>query len=196
MSTLPIIIVPHPTLRLPAKPVMAVTPELQRLVVELAATLDSKRRPSGVGLAAPQVNQLWRIFSLKLDLQNPRRGSGKVTLTTMINPIITKHSLERSLGPDSKNPALEGCLSMPGLYGPVPRWEWIDLEFSELQNGQLISQKLHLVDFPARVAQHEADHLEGILFTDYANEYDLPVYQEDKKGDLIEIEDRSLLAYL
>jgi peptide deformylase len=94
---------------------------------------------------------------------------------------------------------LEGCLSMPGLYGPVPRWSWIEIEFEDFVSPTslaLKSQKLRFEDFAARVVQHEADHLDGVLFTDYANDYDLPVYQENHKGELVEIEDKSLLAYL
>ncbi len=195
MAVLPIITIPHPTLRQTAELVKLVTPELISFTSSLAETLDKKRNPGGVGLAAPQLNKLWRIFVLNLDLLGSEK-SNKRTLQVCINPEILAHSQNRSLGPNPKDATLEGCLSMPGLYGPVPRWQWIDLAFSELINGKLETKQLRLNDFAARVAQHEYDHLEGILFTDYANEYDLPVYKENKKGELIELEDRSLLNYL
>jgi peptide deformylase len=195
MAVLPIITIPHPTLRQTAERVKLVTPELISFTNSLAETLDKKRNPGGVGLAAPQLNKLWRIFVLNLDLLGSEK-SNKRTLQVCINPEILAHSQNRSLGPNPKDATLEGCLSMPGLYGPVPRWQWIDLTFSELVNGKLETRQLRLNDFAARVAQHEYDHLEGILFTDYANEYDLPVYKENKKGELIELEDRSLLNYL
>ncbi len=195
MAVLPIITVPHPTLRQTAQPVTELTPEVLSFAASLTETLDKKRNPSGVGLAAPQLNKLWRMFALNLDLLGSEK-SNRRTLQLCINPEIVAHSQNRSLGPNPKDATLEGCLSMPGLYGPVPRWQWIDLVFSEIKAGKLISRQLRLNDFAARVAQHEHDHLEGILFTDYANEYDLPVYKENKKGDLVELEDRSLLAYL
>lgn len=195
MAVLPIITIPHPTLRQTAEPVKLVTPEVISFANSLAETLDKKRNPSGVGLAAPQLNKLWRMFALNLDLLGSER-SARRTLQICINPEIVAHSQQRSLGPNPKDATLEGCLSMPTLYGPVPRWQWIDLAFSEIIDGKLQTKKLRLNDFAARVAQHEYDHLDGILFTDYANEYDLPVYKENKKGELVELEDRSLLAYL
>ena len=81
---------------------------------------------------------------------------------------------------------------MPGIYGPVPRWEWVEVEYEKIENGVFVPDKKKFSDFHARVVQHEIDHLDGILFTDYSLEYDLPVYIE-KKNQLIEIEDRRAL---
>lgn len=198
MSTLPIIIVPHPTLRQIAAEIITPSQKIFQFSQNLKETLDKKRNPAGVGLAAPQVNQLLRMFVTKVSAEG-RSASKKAELQLFINPRIVAHSPELTLGPNKKDPMLEGCLSMPGLYGPVPRWSWIEIEFEDFipqTDLKLKSQKLRFEDFAARVVQHEADHLDGILFTDYANDYDLPVFQENKKGDLIEIEDKSLLAYL
>jgi peptide deformylase len=192
---LPIITVPHPTLRKVAVPVTEITPAVRVFGDQLLDTLDKKRNPAGVGLAAPQVDQLWRMFATKLGPAGKERGR-QAPLRLFINPLIVKHSPELTLGPDPENPTLEGCLSMPGLYGPVPRWEWIEVEFSELKGDKLLPQRERFTDFIARVMQHEYDHLDGKLFTDYATEYELPVYRENKRGDLIEIEDQSLLSYL
>lgn len=198
MSTLPIIVVPHPTLRQTAAEVLVVTPELKTLSQNLLETLDKKRKPAGVGLAAPQVNQLWRMFATKVS-SSGRESTRSPRLQLFINPRIVAHSPDLTLGPNKKDPVLEGCLSMPGLYGPVPRWSWVEVEFEDFaadDSLKLQSQELRFEDFAARVVQHENDHLNGVLFTDYANDYDLPVYQENKKGELVEIEDKSLLAYL
>lgn len=192
---LPIITVPHPSLRQIATPVTEITPAVTKFVTQLLETLDKKRNPAGVGLAAPQVDQLWRMFVTKVG-PTGRERAREVFLRLFVNPVIVKHSPELTLGPDPKQPALEGCLSMPGLYGPVPRWEWVELEFSELVGSNLKMRRERFEDFAARVVQHEYDHLDGKLFTDYAAEYELPVYQENKHGELIEIEDQSLLNYL
>jgi peptide deformylase len=192
---LPIITIPHPNLRQVAQPVTEATPGLSAFIKELVDTLQKKRNPAGVGLAAPQVNKLWRIFVTKVDPAG-RENSRKAALQVFINPTIVAHSPTMTLGQDPENPTLEGCLSMPGLYGPVPRWQWVEVEFETLQRGKLIKQTARYEAFAARVVQHEYDHLEGVLFTDYAIDTDLPVFKEDKKGKLIEIEDRALLAYL
>jgi peptide deformylase len=183
-----IITVPHPTLRAKAKKVKRVDKKLVKFIKELEKTLDISEEPKGIGLAATQVNKLWRILSCRFV---EARGD-KAPITTLINPKITKHSQEKSFGPDKKHPDIEGCLSIPTLYGPIPRFEWVEIAFQELIDGQLQDQKLRLEDFSARVLQHELDHLDGILFTDYTLEYDLPIYRAE--GDkLIELEDRTIL---
>jgi peptide deformylase len=192
---LPILTVPHPSLRTVATPVSEITPAVKTFATQLLETLDKKRNPAGVGLAAPQVDQLWRMFATKVGVSGKERAR-KSPLRLFVNPVIVKHSTNLTLGPNPDDPTLEGCLSMPGLYGPVPRWEWVEIEFGELKGDALLPQKEIFEDFAARVIQHEYDHLDGKLFTDYAAEYELPVYQEDKRGELVEIEDQSLLAYL
>lgn len=176
-----IIEIPHDTLREVAKKVTKVDKKLIKFVAELEETLDKKRNPRGVGLAAPQVNTLIRVFCLNLK-----------NLQTYINPVITKTSKDSTFGPDKDEPIMEGCLSMPKLYGPVPRWEWIEAEFQVLEDGKLVNKKERFEAFEARVFQHELDHLDGILFTDYALEYDLPVYKE-YKNDKYEEVDHELL---
>lgn len=162
-----IIEIPHPTLRQKAEPISKVDKKLLTFIAELQSTLKATKKPKGAGLAAPQVNKLWRIFATQV--KEPR---------IFINPAIVKHSAEQTLGQDQKEPIMEGCLSIPRLYGPVFRWEWVTLEFDQIKNGKLVRQKEKFVDFPARVVQHELDHLNGILFTDHSLKDNLPVYQE------------------
>jgi peptide deformylase len=198
MST--IIKVPHPTLRQAAKPIETLTPELFSLLNNLGTTLTKTTNPKGVGLAAPQIDASWRAFATYLspadqtsDKVGERQGL-KPALKIFVNPIITKHSSGYTFGPDKEQPTLEGCLSIPKLYGPVPRWEHITLEYQELVGEKLESRRESFDDFAARVVQHELDHLNGILFTDYTLEYDLPIYQEDPKTkQLVDLENRSIL---
>jgi peptide deformylase len=167
-----IIKVPHATLRKKALPVEAVDKKLAKFVLQLEETLNKTRNPKGVGLAAPQVNKSWRLFTIK---------AGEPL--TLINPVISKHSKKQSFHEEEGEPFLEGCLSIPKLWGPVPRWEWVEVDFEFLLNGELKKTTKKFSDFEARVVQHEYDHLEGILFTDYALEYDLIVYQENEEGE-------------
>lgn len=181
-----IITIPHLSLRQTAEPVTDFGAPLQKFVKEMGKTLQKTTNPRGVGLAAPQVNRLMRIFLTTIE------DDPKIPPLAFINPRIVGHGTKHTFGPDPENPRLEGCLSMPGLYGPVPRWEWVQVEYQTLHNGQVAEKKERFDGFHARVVQHEIDHLDGILFTDYSLQYDLPVYREKGK-DLVEITDRGAL---
>ncbi|MGD9128948.1 MAG: peptide deformylase [Candidatus Woesebacteria bacterium] len=186
-----VITAPHPTLRQKARPITKADKKIISFVKNLETTLSGARDPKGVGLAAPQVNKSWRIFATQLKNQTNKESPA---LHVFINPVIKKHSYKQIFGQKKDEPRLEGCLSIPSFYGPVPRWQWIEIEYQQIANGNLIEQKAKFEDFNARVIQHEYDHLEGILFTDYILEYDLPIYKENKKTKkLEEIEDKSLL---
>lgn len=182
-----IITIPHPTLRQKAQPIEKVDTSLVKLVADLEKTLDEHRDPPGVGLAAPQVDKLLRVFATKL----PPAGSFKEdgsrltgNLRHFINPQLVKACKRKKvLGVKKDEADLEGCLSMPGLYGSVPRHRWVEIEFQTLKDGQLVKQRERFDGYQARVIQHELDHLDGILFTDYALENELPVYRESKNRE-------------
>lgn len=189
-----IVQVPHPSLRRQTQPVSVVTAEFEHFLNELGSSLVNHRHPRGVGLAAPQVDRNWQVFATYLPT-DPDNEKSPPALSFCINPEIVRHSPHHTLGSDPEQPVLEGCLSIPKLYGPVPRWEWIELEYEQLTSaGQLERRKQRFGDFHARVVQHELDHLHGVLFTDYSLKYQLPIYQEQGKK-LVEIDPRVLLAF-
>jgi peptide deformylase len=195
-----IITIPHPTLRKTAQTITKVDEQLIKFITELEKTLDKSKNPHGIGLAAPQVDKLWRIFATGLSDENSlgqpgNRPQGK--LRHFINPVISRACKRKKvLGVDPTDPDLEGCLSIPELYGPIPRHRWIELEFQTLENGKLQNHKKRFDGFHARVIQHELDHLDGILFTDYSLEKDLPVYRYSDDGKrLIEI-DKELIRVI
>jgi peptide deformylase len=185
-----IITVPHSTLRAKALPIKKVDTKLKQFVKGLGQTLEDARNPRGVGLAAPQVDKKWRILTTYLSPIDGLPAQSKI----YINPTITKESKNQILGLTAKDRESreEGCLSMPGLYGPVPRFEWIELTYDKVEGDGLIKQTIKLNDFEARVVQHEIDHLDGILFTDYSLEFNLPVFGEMRPGKFEEVE-RSIL---
>jgi peptide deformylase len=189
-TQLDIITIPHPTLRQTASDVVVVDKKLLQFIANLQTTLDRKKKPAGVGLAAPQVDKLWRIFATKLPVHHQ---SDTPVLRAFINPTIVKKSLKQTFGEDPRDPDLEGCLSIPSLYGPVPRWQWVEIEYQVLQDGELINQSERFDEFAARVVQHEIDHLNGILFTDYALEYDLPLYRQTDSNKKMEEVDPTLI---
>ena len=127
------------------------TPQLHALIVDL---FDSMHAAGGVGLAAPQIGVNLRvvIFGFKKSERYP--DAPPVPETILINPELIPVS-------DEKEDGGEGCLSVPGMRGLVPRH--LRLRYSGFdQNGKAIDREVD--GFHARVVQHECDHLDGILY--------------------------------
>ena len=190
-----IVTVPHNSLRKKAPAITKVDKKLIKFVDQLQKTLVEKENPSGVGLAAPQVDKNYRAFATYLPDNNQSDADDDSASVSKIyiNPKIIDHSEGMVFGPNPEEPTLEGCLSIPGLYGPVPRFQKIKLEYGQIVDGELKTTTQEFEWFPARVIQHELDHLDGILFTDYSLKYDLPVYAlDDKKNKMIEIDKKMI----
>ena len=127
------------------------TPELDELLRDMHDTMEAL---NGAGLAAPQIAVPLRVvvFGLK---SNPRYPDAEaVPYTVLINPVVT------ALG-EEKEEGWEGCLSVPGMRGLVPRWRALRYRGHDAQ-GQPIDRTVS--GFHARVVQHECDHLDGILY--------------------------------
>ncbi|SEN11969.1 peptide deformylase [Duganella sp. CF517] len=127
------------------------TPEMAQLIADM---FDTMHAANGAGLAAPQigVNLQLVIYGFK---QNPRYPDApQVPETVLINPVLTPLS-------DEKEEGFEGCLSVPGLRGSVPRWTKLRYEGVD-QLNQPIARDVD--GFHARVVQHEVDHLLGMLY--------------------------------
>lgn len=139
----PVYKIPDPVLRQKAKPILKVTKKTQLLIDSMIRIM---KEANGIGLAAPQVGVLQNLVIISSDRMRP---------TALINPVITKM--------EGKVVGQEGCLSLPGLYGDVERAEYIEVEALDRKGRPVVFE---LEGLPARVAQHEIDHLEGILFTD------------------------------
>ena len=126
---------------------------LQQLIDDL---FDTKSACSGAGLAAPQIDEPWRVFVVGMG-RNPRYpDADPLPERVVINPEI------KSIG-DELISGWEGCLSVPGLRGEVERWQRIHLKWQD-REGAFYTEELE--DFHARVVQHEKDHLDGVLFPD------------------------------
>ncbi len=138
------------TLRNKSKPIKTIDKKTTKL---LKAMEKCMKKEKGVGLAAPQVGQNIRMVLVLLNNKN---------LVPMINPEITSHSSATDVGE-------EGCLSLPGQWGNVERYHEITVA---CQNEKGEKRTLKLEGFNARVVQHEIDHLDGILFTDYLDAED------------------------
>jgi len=142
-----ILIYPDPVLRAKAKSISKVTPSIRDLVAEM---FDLMRAEEGAGLAAPQVGESLRIF-----ITEARPDDG-IPERVIINPVLSK--MDGDLIPYD-----EGCLSLPDIRGMIRRPTFIAIDFMDM-DGNMVH--LESDAFPARVWQHEFDHLEGTLIID------------------------------
>lgn len=146
MALLDILEFPDPRLRTKAKPISNVTGKIAKLADDMLETMYAA---PGIGLAASQVNVHQRL--LVLDVSDDKRAP-----MVFINPeIVTREGLIQSD---------EGCLSIPGFYEPVERFEKIQVKALNKDGDEFI---LDADDLLAICIQHEMDHLEGKLFVDY-----------------------------
>lgn len=128
------------------------TPALQALLDDMRDTMASL---NGAGLAAPQIGVPWRVVIFGTGAANPRYPEAEVVPeTVLINPILEPLNEELEQG-------WEGCLSVPGMRGLVPRYR--ELRYRGVdEHGRAIDRRVS--GFHARVVQHEVDHLDGILY--------------------------------
>lgn len=142
-----------PRLLRQAQPVTAFnTPELHRLIADMEETMAAA---NGAGLAAPQIGVDLQLVIFGTGAPNPRYPEAPVVpRTVLINPVITPLGIEEEEG-------WEGCLSVPGLRGVVPRWKRIRYQ-GLAPDGSRVDREAE--GFHARVVQHECDHLSGVLY--------------------------------
>jgi len=170
-----IIIAPNPVLVKSSRPITNINQDIQELAKNLTSSLANR----GIGLSAPQIGQNKAIFITKIP-----QGKTKI----FINPAIIDHSEEKQYFYLAENenhphknhhpePFLEGCLSLPHLYGTVKRWANIEAQWLNI-NGQTTKQTL--IGLEAIVFQHELDHLKGLLFPDRIKKEGGQFFQEKK----------------
>ncbi|MGG3842425.1 peptide deformylase [Anoxybacillus kestanbolensis] len=143
MAILPIVIYPAPILETACQSVTVFDRKLTKLLNDM---YDTMLAADGVGLAAPQIGIAQQIAIVDIGDRH-----GRIEL---INPVIVEQSGEQ-IGP-------EGCLSFPGLFGEVKRFQYVKVR-AQNRRGRLF--EIEATGFLARALQHEIDHLHGILFT-------------------------------
>ncbi len=190
------VVTPDPSLLKKAMPVERFDKKLKRVIKEMEKALDATYDPVGVGLAAPQVGIPKRIF-----LTRPKEGG---PMHVFINPEIVSSSDKEEIPilpnsskvelmkkvsknkPGDKKKLLEGCLSVPNIWGNVARKNTVELSWQD-ETGKKFTKTFK--GFPAIIVQHELDHLDGILFTKHVlaqGEQLYRSYKNDKGEDEFE----------
>ncbi|MCX7956165.1 MAG: peptide deformylase [Patescibacteria group bacterium] len=176
---LKIITVPNSILSSPTKPVIDFDKKLEKIIEEMKITLEAQTDPPGVGLAANQVGINLSLFIIK--------PTKKSKIEIFANPKIIKTIFQKNYSskkiPEKKNLRLEGCLSIPKIWGPIKRAQKILLEYQDIKGKKQIKW---FSGFKAVIIQHEVDHLNGILFTQRSIEQNQKLYKE-KNNKLEEI---------
>jgi peptide deformylase len=178
MAILKIARMGHPVLRRRADEVADPTaPEIRRLVADMEETMIDAE---GAGLAAPQVHVPLRVVIFvvpahraKDDALPPPEG-----LTALVNPVIEPAG-------DEVATAFEGCLSVPGMTGAVPRWTRIRYR-GVTPAGELVAREAD--GFHARVVQHECDHLDGVLYPQRIEDFSTFGFAEEIARSFAEVE--------
>lgn len=164
----------NPVLRQAARPIRRIDRRIRSLMDDM---VDTMRSAAGVGLAAPQIGLEIQVMVVEvpIDLEDPE---SETRVHAVADPEIVWASAEIVEG-------REGCLSIPDLYGDVPRHAAVRVHALD-RSGRRV--ELELREFEARVFQHEIDHLNGVLFVDRVTGIDKLYYlEENDAGELVRV---------
>lgn len=169
-----IISLPNIHLREESKTITEISPEVVKVIEDMTdATIswdESREHEVGVALAAVQINQLYRIIIVRKDYED----KNDLTFIPFINPEVVK--LYGDIVED-----YEGCLSVPDIYGKVPRYDKAKIKAIDIDGK---SFEITVKGFMARIFQHEIDHTNGIVFVDRIKEREDCFYRLNDDGKL------------
>jgi peptide deformylase len=169
-----IITLPTPALRQKSAKVSFVTPEIKQLIDDMVSVSidweDSRPHELSAALAAIQINQPYKVTIIRDEFEDKNMR----TFTALINPKIIK--FEGKIETD-----YEGCLSVPGIYGLVPRHSKIRVQAMDIDGNEV---RFKADGFLARLIQHEVDHTNGIVFIDHIRDQKDAFFELDEKGEL------------
>jgi len=175
-----IVTIPNPILRTPAKSVDTIDKKILDIISRMRNALKTAKNPSGVGLAAPQIGEPYRIFLLW-----PQHSKEPQLI---INPeiLVASQRMQSPLDvsvPKSRRGVYEGCLSIPHHYAPLSRSLSVTLKYQAIsENSQDLIDKTEIfTGFPAHIVQHEVDHLNGLLFIDRVLQQNTKLYRVQGK---------------
>lgn len=173
-----IVHIPHRVLTAPAKKVTQFDQKLHTLIQQMKNALKATNKPKGVGLAAPQIGEPWRVFIT--------RPQARSEMKVFINPELIELVYDDHTSDEEKN--LEGCLSIPNIWGVVRRASQVTIVYQDEQGTKHTET---VTGFLATILQHETDHVNGVLFTNRVIEQKGKLYRtsldENGKEALTEI---------
>lgn len=169
-----IVTIPNKILRMKSKRIGFVDDSIRKLAEDMIETTINWDHDSefGAALAAIQIGEPLKLTVVRNDFDDPKNKE----FTTLVNPEIVKSSVEHVKD-------IEGCLSVPGIYGRVSRPLKVKVKALD-KNGDPV--RLSLEGFPARVLQHEIDHMNGIIFLDHIDDSS-QLFNIDKNGSLMPV---------
>jgi peptide deformylase len=169
-----IISLPNKHLRQKSKIITKITPKILKVIEDMTkATIswdNSREHEVGVALAAVQIDELFRVVIVRHDYQSKK----DLGFIAFINPKITK--LSGDIIED-----FEGCLSVPDIYGKVPRYDKVKVKALDIDGKEF---EITAKGFMARIFQHEIDHTEGMVFIDRIKDREESFYRLSNDGKL------------
>ena len=168
---LKIVSTPNPILSKPARGVDKIDAKIKQFVIEMEETLLAQSDTQGVGLAANQVGSDLAIFISKKSPDSETQVFINPKILKVVNKTVKKSPTKRKRRANK----LEGCLSIPRIWGPVERARKVYLEYQDLTGT---TYKKWFAGFEAVIVQHEMDHLQGVVFTQRSLEQEAPLYKE------------------
>lgn len=170
----PIVKTPNPILTAPTRRVIKIDTKTKQTIADLTDTLEAASDPKGVGLASTQIGKSLRLFVTK-----PTKES---QVRVFINPHFVALSDDLLKGIPDEKFKLEGCLSIPNVWGMVNRHKWVTVEFTDEKGHE---HEETFSGFEAIIIQHEMDHLDGIMFPKRVLEQKGRLYKiaHDDKGE-------------
>jgi len=169
-----IITLPNPKLRLKSEKVHFVTPEILKTIDDMTAVAldweNSRPHEISAAISAVQIDRLNRVVIIRSDFDDKAVRD----FTALINPQIVK--FEGAITKD-----FEGCLSVPDVYGKVPRYSKVRVKALDVDGNEV---RFKADGFLARIIQHEIDHVNGIVFIDHIRDEKDAFFKLDEEGEL------------
>lgn len=178
---LKIVTVPNIILTSPTKPIVAVDEKIKKIISDMEKVLVAQNDPPGVGLAANQVGLDLSIFIIKPTERSKTKVFINPHVIKLVNPLTRKPNYKKTKKQKMK---LEGCLSIPRIWGPVKRSDRVFLKYQDSTGKEYLKW---FTGFEAIIIQHEMDHLNGVVFTQRSIEQKGQLYREED-DELVKIE--------
>jgi peptide deformylase len=176
-----LVTIPNSVLRMKSRRIGFVDDAIKDMASDMIQTTLDWDHDSEIGaaLAAIQIGEPIKLTVVRNDFEDRKN----IDFTTLVNPEVVKRSTDKVAD-------IEGCLSVPGIYGRVLRYKKIKVKAQDLEGNDI---RLTLEGFPARVLQHEIDHMDGVIFLDHIKSAK-NLFAMDDSGKLSPLGDKQIVG--